>query len=79
MMRVGLKEAWASFRPTLIITAFLPDEAPQALRGATTALKKSGMTHKLLALVEREQVALVVFGHDSKQWQTLKKLPEYYD
>ncbi len=36
-------------------------------------------TRKLLALVEREQVALVIFGHDGNQWKTLRKLPEYYD
>lgn len=36
-------------------------------------------TQKLLNLVAREQVALVVFGHDGDQWQTLKKAPAYYD
>jgi len=36
-------------------------------------------THKLLDLFEREHVALVVFGHDGQQWQTLKKAPEYYE
>jgi N-acyl homoserine lactone hydrolase len=36
-------------------------------------------TKKLLELVERESVALVVFGHDGQQWKTLKKSPEYYD
>lgn len=36
-------------------------------------------TRKLLDLVEREQVALVVFGHDAEQWQSLKKAPDYYD
>jgi hypothetical protein len=30
-------------------------------------------TRKLLDLVEREQVKLVIFGHDGQQWQTLKK------
>jgi N-acyl homoserine lactone hydrolase len=35
-------------------------------------------THKLLDLVEREQVALVIFGHDGEQWRTLKKAPAYY-
>lgn len=35
-------------------------------------------TQKLLDIVEREQVALVVFGHDGEQWRTLKKAPEYY-
>ncbi|GCF09933.1 N-acyl homoserine lactonase family protein [Dictyobacter arantiisoli] len=35
-------------------------------------------TRKLLNLVECEHVALVVFGHDGLQWQTLKKAPAYY-
>ncbi len=36
-------------------------------------------TRKLLELVEREHVALVIFGHDGQQWQTLKKAPPYYE
>ena len=36
-------------------------------------------TKKLLDLVEREQIKLVVFGHDGQQWRYLKKSPEYYD
>ncbi|HEU5227942.1 MAG TPA: N-acyl homoserine lactonase family protein [Ktedonobacteraceae bacterium] len=36
-------------------------------------------TRKLQELVEREHVALVVFGHDGLQWQTLKKAPTYYE
>lgn len=36
-------------------------------------------TRKLLDLVEREHVALVVFGHDGQQWQTLKKAPAFYE
>jgi len=36
-------------------------------------------TRKLLDLVEREQVQLVVFGHDGQQWKGLKKAPEYYE
>ncbi|HZO74124.1 MAG TPA: N-acyl homoserine lactonase family protein [Ktedonobacteraceae bacterium] len=36
-------------------------------------------TRKLQDLVEREHVALVVFGHDGLQWQTLKKAPAYYE
>jgi N-acyl homoserine lactone hydrolase len=36
-------------------------------------------TRKLLDLVKREQVPLVVFGHDGEQWQTLKKAPAYYE
>ncbi len=36
-------------------------------------------TRKLLDVVEREQVQLVVFGHDGRQWKGLKKAPEYYE
>jgi len=36
-------------------------------------------TIKLLDLVEREQIGLVIFGHDQGQWETLKKAPEYYE
>jgi N-acyl homoserine lactone hydrolase len=35
-------------------------------------------TRKLIELAEREHAALVIFGHDGQQWQTLKKAPEYY-
>lgn len=35
-------------------------------------------TRKLIELAEREQAALVVFGHDGLQWQSLKKQPEFY-
>ncbi len=41
--------------------------------------KTVASTHKLLDLAEREHVALTVFHHDGEQWQTLKKLPAYYD
>ena len=36
-------------------------------------------TRKLLNCVEREQVQLVVFGHDGEQWKTLKKSPQSYE
>ena len=36
-------------------------------------------TIKLLDLVEREQIGLVIFGHDHEQWTTLKKAPEFYE
>jgi len=35
-------------------------------------------TIKLLELVEREQIGLVIFGHDTEQWETLKKAPAFY-
>ncbi len=34
---------------------------------------------KLLDLVEREHVALVIFGHEQAQWEALKKLPAFYE
>jgi N-acyl homoserine lactone hydrolase len=36
-------------------------------------------TRKLIEIVERENVSLVVFGHDGLQWQSLKKSPDFYD
>jgi N-acyl homoserine lactone hydrolase len=36
-------------------------------------------TQKLVDLVRSEQIAVVVFGHDGEQWQTLKKAPDFYD
>ena len=36
-------------------------------------------TRKLRDIVERENVRLVIYGHDRKQWPTLMKAPEYYD
>ena len=35
-------------------------------------------TRKLVELARREEVALVVFGHDAAQWPTLKQAPDYY-
>jgi N-acyl homoserine lactone hydrolase len=36
-------------------------------------------TIKLLDLVEREHIGLVIFGHDTAQWETLKKAPAFYE
>jgi N-acyl homoserine lactone hydrolase len=36
-------------------------------------------TRKLLDLVKREQIGLVIFGHDAAQWATLKTVPEFYE
>lgn len=36
-------------------------------------------TIKLLDLVERENIGLVIFGHDTAQWGTLRKAPAFYD
>jgi N-acyl homoserine lactone hydrolase len=50
--------------------AWPKDDNEQQLRAST---------RKLLDLVEREQIKLVVFGHDGYQWQSLKKSPDYYE
>lgn len=42
------------------------DDSPDA-----EAIRAS--TIKLLDLVEREQIGLVIFGHDTEQWKTLKQ------
>jgi N-acyl homoserine lactone hydrolase len=36
-------------------------------------------TIKLLDLVEREQIGLVIFGHDNEQWETLTQAPAFYE
>ncbi|HXM55813.1 MAG TPA: N-acyl homoserine lactonase family protein [Candidatus Dormibacteraeota bacterium] len=35
-------------------------------------------TRKLVDLAAREGAAMLIHGHDAAQWQTLRKLPEYY-
>lgn len=56
---------------------FTPDRQPWPLDDNEEQLRAS--TRKLLELVEREHVALVIFGHDGQQWQTLKTAPAYYE
>ncbi len=56
---------------------FTPDRQASPVDDNEEQLRAS--TRKLLDLVEREQVALVIFGHDGQQWQTLKKAPAYYE
>jgi N-acyl homoserine lactone hydrolase len=55
---------------------FTPERKPWPHDQDETQLIAS--TIKLLDLVKRENVALVVFGHDGTQWRTLKKSPNYY-
>jgi N-acyl homoserine lactone hydrolase len=55
---------------------FTPDR--RAWPGDDNEEQLRASTRKLLDLVEHEHVALVVFGHDGEQWQTLKKAPAYY-
>lgn len=57
-------------------SSFIPDRKAGPGDDNEEVLRAS--TRKLLDLVQREQVALVIFGHDAEQWQTLKKAPDYY-
>ena len=56
---------------------FTPDRQAWPVDDNEEHLRAS--TRKLLELVEREQVATVIFGHDGQQWQTLKIAPAYYE
>jgi N-acyl homoserine lactone hydrolase len=56
---------------------FTPDRAAWPNDDNEEQLRSS--TRKLLDLAEREGVALVIFGHDGEQWQTLKQSPDYYE
>ena len=58
-------------------SGFTRDEQDDASNPDAAAIRAS--TIKLLDLVEREQIELVIFGHDKEQWAGLKKLPEYYE
>jgi len=56
--------------------SFTPDRKEEALDlNAEGALAS---TQKLLNLAKKEQVSLVIFGHDGELWPTIKKAPEYY-
>jgi N-acyl homoserine lactone hydrolase len=57
--------------------AFTPERKAWPLDDSEEQLRAS--TRKLMDLVETERVALVVFGHDGQQWQTLKRSPAFYD
>ncbi len=56
---------------------FTPDR--RAWPGDDNEEQLRASTRKLLDLVEREQVTLVIFGHDGQQWQSLTKAPESYE
>ena len=56
---------------------FTCDEQDDGSNPDADAIRSS--TIKLLDLVEREHIELVIFGHDTEQWDTLKKAPEFYE
>ena len=53
------------------------DSSGSPLGADAKAIRVSTMN--LLDLVEREQVGLVIFGHDTEQWKTLKRAPTFYE
>ena len=56
---------------------FTRDEQDDGSNPDAAAIRAS--TLKLLDLVEREQIGLVIFGHDNEQWKALKTAPEFYE
>ena len=56
---------------------FTRDEQDDGSNPDAAAIRAS--TIKLLDLVERENIGLVIFGHDSEQWEALKKAPDFYE
>lgn len=56
---------------------FTRDTADDGSTPDAEAIRAS--TIKLLDLVEREQIGLVIFGHDMEQWATLKQAPAFYE
>ncbi|MBO0793100.1 MAG: N-acyl homoserine lactonase family protein [Ktedonobacteraceae bacterium] len=57
---------------------FTPDRQPRPQDDDKNGELLQAGARKLIDVAEGEQVALVIFGHDGQQWETLKKLPEYY-
>ncbi|MCE7987887.1 MAG: N-acyl homoserine lactonase family protein [Caldilinea sp. CFX5] len=55
-----------------------PEDGSGSPLGADAAAIHAS-TLKLLDLVEREQIKLVIFGHDQGQWDMLKKAPAFYE
>jgi N-acyl homoserine lactone hydrolase len=56
--------------------AFTADRAAWPIDENEEQVKAS--TRKLLDIAQREHVALVIFGHDGEQWQSLRRAPDYY-
>jgi N-acyl homoserine lactone hydrolase len=56
--------------------SFTRDEQDDGSNPDAAATRAS--TIKLLDLVEREQIGLVIFGHDQAQWASLKQAPAFY-
>jgi N-acyl homoserine lactone hydrolase len=57
--------------------SFNRDQQVDMINPDAEAIRAS--TIKLLDLVARQQIGLVIFGHDSAQWKTLKTAPLFYE
>jgi Zn-dependent hydrolases, including glyoxylases len=64
---------------TIDAVAFGESFTREQQQASSEAEATRASTLKLLDLAEREQIGLVIFGHDSEQWKTLKKAPAFYD
>jgi N-acyl homoserine lactone hydrolase len=76
---VRLKETGAvllAIDAVMMQHTFTPDR--KAWPNDDNEIQLRASTRKLLDLAERENITLVVFGHDGTQWQTLRKSPDYY-
>jgi N-acyl homoserine lactone hydrolase len=58
-------------------TGFTSDAPDDGSAPDAEAIRAS--TIKLLELVEREQIGLVIFGHDAAQWEALRRAPAFYE
>jgi N-acyl homoserine lactone hydrolase len=58
-------------------SSFRPDREAGPVDEDADRLRAS--TRKLLDIAQREHVAIVVFHHDGRQWEQLKKAPDYYE
>ncbi len=59
-------------------TRDVQDDGSESPLGADAEAIRAS-TIKLLDRVEREQIGLVIFGHENAQWETLKKMPAFYE
>jgi N-acyl homoserine lactone hydrolase len=61
----------------ILQSLFTPDRRATPIDDNEEQVRASA--RKLIALAKSEHAALVVFGHDGQQWQTLKRAPYYYE
>jgi N-acyl homoserine lactone hydrolase len=55
-----------------------PSELEDGFGGAWDETKAASSAKQLMAVARREE-AIILYGHDPSQWQTLRKAPRFYD